>query len=105
MQEIEITLHVCLKSTGFSQAIWNKKALVNFSQTTNFFQSLKNLPVLIYSKLHSKSFDYLYLFFRVDISSSHRTALTSLVPSSIFQHCSFALGSLLSPAGKLKSIH
>ena len=28
-----------------------------------FLWSLKNLLVLIYSKLHSKSFDYLYIFY------------------------------------------
>ena len=44
----------------FFRTIWNK-----FSKTSDctspYFVSLKNLPVLIYSKLHSKSCDYLYI--------------------------------------------
>ena len=37
------------------------KHLLIFSKTTNFVSLWKNLLVLIYSKLHSKSCDYLYL--------------------------------------------
>ena len=51
-------------SHDFSRAIWNKLALVNFSTrptgACNFVILWKNLLVLIYSKLHSKSYDYLY---------------------------------------------
>ena len=45
------------QSHDFCRAIWNKEE--NFSKAPNFV-SLKDLLVLIYSKLHSKSCAYLY---------------------------------------------
>ena len=48
-----------LSITWFPMQFWNKWALVNFSKTKNC-SSIQNLLMLIYSKLHSKSCDYLY---------------------------------------------
>ena len=55
----------------FLVQIWNKQALVSL---------WKNLLVLIYSKLHSKSCDYLYKW-RGNISRSQRSRFQSSFPA------------------------
>ena len=56
------------------------KHLLIFSKTTNFVSLWKNLLVLIYSKLHSKSCDYLYKW-RGNISRSQRSRFQSSFPA------------------------
>ena len=48
-----------------STAIWNKLTTkcTHPTGSWNFYWSLKNSLMLIYSKLHSKSCDYLYFFY------------------------------------------
>ena len=43
-----------------SQIFQRLQIALALTGSCNFLKSLKNLLVLIYSKLHSKSFDYLY---------------------------------------------